>query len=77
MAIPLGEVGLYVLPRSLHFMADVRAARTKEKVGHSGRDDRDEEEGTYPSQTARRVGPPGEELRLFGFVGEGEFGFFV
>jgi hypothetical protein len=28
------------LPRSLHSMADVRAARTEEKVGHSGRDDR-------------------------------------
>src|SRR6266481_747686 len=27
-----------------------------------------------PSQTARRVGHPGI---LFGFVGEGEFGFFV
>jgi hypothetical protein len=26
--------------RSLHSMADVRAARTEEKVGHSGRDDK-------------------------------------
>ena len=34
-------VGLYLLPRSLRSMADVRAARTEEKVGHSGRDDRE------------------------------------
>jgi hypothetical protein len=30
-----------VLPRSLRSVADVRAARTKEKIGHSGRDDRE------------------------------------
>jgi len=36
----LSEVGLYVLPRSLHSAADVRAARTEENVGRSGRDDR-------------------------------------
>src|SRR5882724_3389626 len=28
-----------VLPRSLRSMADVRAARTEEEIGHSGRDD--------------------------------------
>ena len=28
------------LPRSLRSVADVRAARTEEKIGHSGRDDR-------------------------------------
>jgi len=28
-----------VLPWSLRSMADVRAARTEEKIGHSGRDD--------------------------------------
>jgi len=28
-----------MLPRSLRCVADVRAARTKEKIGHSGRDD--------------------------------------
>jgi hypothetical protein len=28
-----------VLPWSLHSVADVRAARTEEKVGHSSRDD--------------------------------------
>jgi hypothetical protein len=28
-----------VLPRSLRSVADLRAARTEEKVGHSGRDD--------------------------------------
>ncbi len=27
------------MPWSLHSMADVRAARTGEKIGHSGRDD--------------------------------------
>ena len=32
-----------VLPRSLRSVADVRAARTKEKIGHSGRDDRKKE----------------------------------
>ena len=37
--LSLSEVGLNWLPRSLRFMADVRAARTGEKVGHSGRDD--------------------------------------
>jgi len=31
------------LPRSLRSVADVRAARTKEKIGHSGRDDRKKE----------------------------------
>src|ERR1700692_781214 len=30
----------WVVPRSLHSMADVRAARAEEKAGHSGRDDR-------------------------------------
>jgi hypothetical protein len=30
---------VYVLPRSLRSVADVRAARTQEKIGHSGRDD--------------------------------------
>ena len=43
--LSLGEVGLNWLPRSLRSMADVRAARTKEKVGHSGRDDREERGG--------------------------------
>jgi hypothetical protein len=37
--LPPSRVGLYVLPQSLHSMADIREARTKEKVGHSGRDD--------------------------------------
>jgi hypothetical protein len=37
---PAGCAGQRWLPWSLHFMADVRAARTEEKVGHSGRDDR-------------------------------------
>ena len=31
--------GVDVLLWSLHSMADVRAARTEEKIGHSGRDD--------------------------------------
>lgn len=43
----------------------------------SARDDAEGEEGTHPSQTARRAGHPEEESELFGFVGEGEFGFFV
>jgi hypothetical protein len=63
--VSTSEVGLTVLPRSLRFMDDVRAARTKEKVGPSGRDDREEQEeaGTHPSQPARRVGhPPWAEL---------------
>jgi hypothetical protein len=29
-----------IKPGSLHCMAGVRAARTREKTGHSGRDDR-------------------------------------
>ena len=49
--LPSGAVGLYVLPWSLHSVADVRAARTEEKVGHSSpfgfaqgrRDDRGEQ----------------------------------
>jgi hypothetical protein len=53
-----GEV--YVLPGSLRFVADVRAARTKEKIGHSGRDDR-------PGESGRRVALKG--------VG-GDFGIF-
>jgi hypothetical protein len=41
--VSTSEVGLTVLPRSLRFMDDVRAARTEEKIGHSGRDDREEQ----------------------------------
>jgi hypothetical protein len=63
-------VGHYALPRSLRpgaargtrkacFMADVRAARTGEKVGHSGRDDGEEQEGPGPSAGLRagKAGP--------------------
>jgi hypothetical protein len=46
-----GGVGLYVLPRFLHSMADVRAARTKENVGHSGRND-----GGDGEETEERAG---------------------
>ena len=43
-----------MLPRSLRSVADVRAARTKEKVGHSGPFDfaqgrRDDREGSGPT----------------------------
>ena len=34
-----GGGGVYALPGSLRCVADVRATRTKEKIGHSGRDD--------------------------------------
>ena len=45
-----GRGWAWILPRSLHSLADVRAARTQEKVGHFGpfgdaqgrRDDREE-----------------------------------
>jgi hypothetical protein len=39
-------------------MADIRAARTGEKVGHSGRDDSGDEERTHPF-SEERVGHPG------------------
>jgi len=35
----VGRGRVEVLPWSLYSMADVRAARTEEKIGHSGRDD--------------------------------------
>jgi hypothetical protein len=39
-------------------VADVRAARTEEKAGHSGRDDCAEEERTHPCKYQRRKGRP-------------------
>ena len=44
------------LPRSLRSVADVRAARTKEKIGHSGRDDRKLQEKEGPTLRKRREG---------------------
>jgi hypothetical protein len=40
-----------VLPRSLRSVADVRAARTEEKIGHSGRDDRNKKRGAIGNRS--------------------------
>jgi hypothetical protein len=59
-----------MLPWSLRFMADVRAARTEEKIGHSGRDDREAEERARPFGAGLRLNEPspqGEEHSPFGF----------
>lgn len=45
------------LPRSLRSVADARAARTDDKIGHSGRDDR-RVKGQRECRTARRVDQP-------------------
>jgi len=57
--LPSGGIGLYVLPRSLHSVANVRAPRTEEQIGHSspfgfaqGRRDDRRRRGEGPLQKA-------------------------
>ena len=51
-----------MLPRSLRSMVDVRAARTEEKIGHSGRDDSERKasgrvaRATHYKSARRRIG---------------------
>ncbi len=60
--LPSGGVGLHVLPRSLRSVADVRAARTEETVGHSSRDDGKNRRGWRKSQRYIAEEESGERL---------------
>ena len=55
-----------------HYKGD--GGEIEERAGRARPLQGQDEERTHPMQTAHRVGHPGI---LFGFVGEGEFGFFV
>src|ERR1700741_2060899 len=49
----LDLIGWAMLPRSLRFVPDVRAARTKEKISHFGRDDGQGKIATQPDAPLR------------------------